>query len=77
MDFLGIPQSHGSKAMIVLGVCELLGRLLTSLLGDRFKGKFLPIFGVCSLVLSGLNIFGSFATNFTHMVIFVAGMCRN
>ena len=74
MDVLGIPQSQSSTAMSVVGCCEVVSRLLTSYVGDYFKGKILYLYAVCAFILCLQNALGSLAYTFTQLTIYGAGM---
>ena len=73
MDVLGIPQWKASRAMSLIGACEVVSRLVTSYLGDRVKGKILYVYVICSLVLMLQNGLGSMATTFNYLLIYAAG----
>ena len=77
MDALGIPQSHSSKAMAVIGISEMTSRLITSYVGDYFKGKILYVYVCCSVALCVQNVLGSFATSFTELLVYAAGIPIN
>lgn len=73
MVILGIDQENAARAMTILGVCELVSRFLMSYFGDRFKGRFIQIYVICTTCLCIQNILGYFATNYRHMIAFASG----
>lgn len=73
MHTLGIPQSQASNAMIVVGACEVVSRVLTSYCGDYVKGKILYVYVAFAFALGVQNALGSLAYSYTHLVIYAAG----
>jgi len=73
MEVLGIPQRQSSEAMAVAGSCEVFSRLLTSYIGDYFKGKILYMYVLCCVLLCIQNALGTMAYTFTHLAIYAAG----
>lgn len=72
MTTLKISQLKASRGMILTAVFELITRFVTSALGDRAKGKFIPIYACCCAVLSIITGLWSLATTFTTVIIFGA-----
>ncbi|KAK2157441.1 hypothetical protein LSH36_191g01053 [Paralvinella palmiformis] len=74
MEVLGIPQRQSSEAMAVAGSCEVFSRLLTSYIGDYFKGKILYMYVLCCVLLCIQNALGTMAYTFTHLAIYAAAL---
>lgn len=70
---MGIEPSKAASAMSAVGVCELISRLLTSYIGDYFKGKILYAYVLFTFLLAIQNALGSLAYNYTQVVIYGAG----
>ncbi len=73
MDVLDIPQEKASQAMMAVGICEVVSRLVTSYLGDYIKGRILYVYVVFCLILGLQNALGSLAYTYLHLVIYSAG----
>ncbi|XP_070576548.1 monocarboxylate transporter 14-like [Ptychodera flava] len=73
MTTIGIPELRGAFALTIMGIADLLGRITTSLVGDRLP--FHVIYLYClSYVVMALSIFSLLLiTSFSGMVIFVSG----
>ncbi|XP_070576544.1 monocarboxylate transporter 2-like isoform X2 [Ptychodera flava] len=73
MTTIGISELRGAFALTVMGIADLLGRITTSLVGDRLP--FHVIYLYClSYVVMALSIFSLLLiTSFSGMVIFVSG----
>ena len=76
MEVMDIPQSNGATCMIIIGVFELVSRLLTSWLGDYAKGKILYFYIGFMLALCAQNVLGYFSTGFFHIVLYGTGKSR-
>ncbi len=74
MDSLGIAQAHSADSMMVLGGCETLSRLTTAATAGYIKGRLLLLYITCTLGLTLLNILSYFAYNYTHLLIYSAGI---
>ncbi len=74
MTTLSIPQSHASIAMSVMGATELVSRIITSYVGDYFKGYMLMMYIVFTSALAITNFLAYLATTFTHLLIYGIGM---
>jgi len=72
MESLGISQKQASNAMILYGACEVVSRLMTSYLGDKFKGRALHLYVVCTLLLCVQNGIGSMAYTYVHLLVYCA-----
>jgi len=79
MDILDITQWDASRAMSLVGFCELVSRAATSYIGDRFKGRIIPIYVMCTMCLCLQNIFGAFANTYNQLLIYAIGtvLCVN
>ena len=73
MVVLGISQSKASNAMAIFGAFEIVSRLITSYVGDYFKGRILYAYVAFSLCLSVLNFVAAYAHNFGHMLAYGVG----
>ena len=74
MEAMGIEPSKAASAMSIVGVCELVSRLITSYLGDYIKGKILYTYVLFTFLLAIQNALGSLAHNYTQIIIYGAGM---
>ena len=68
MVVLGISQSNASSSMAIFGAFEIVSRLVTSYVGDYFKGRILYAYVGFSLSLSVLNFVGAHAYTYSHML---------
>ena len=74
MDSLGIAQAHSADSMMVVGGCETLSRLLTAATAGYIKGRLLLLYITCTAGLTILNVLSYFAYNYTHLLIYSAGI---
>ena len=74
MESMGIDQSKAASAMSVVGVCELVSRIITSYVGDYVKGKILYAYVVFTFLLAIQNAMGSLAYNYKHVMLYGAGI---
>ena len=74
MEAMGIEPSKAASAMSVVGVCELVSRIITSYLGDYIKGKILYTYVLFTFLLAVQNALGSLASDYTQVVVYGAGM---
>ena len=73
MEAMGIEPSKAASAMSIVGVCELVSRIITSYLGDYIKGKILYTYVIFTFLLAVQNALGSFADNYTQIILYGAG----
>ena len=73
MANMGIHQSQASKAMVVMGTADLVGRATISYLGNHVKGFMLHIYSAICLVLCVANVLAYFATSLKYLICYVAG----
>ncbi|CAD5121265.1 DgyrCDS9796 [Dimorphilus gyrociliatus] len=72
MTTLGISQLKASRGMILTAVFELITRFVTSALGDRAKGRFIPIYAFCCAFLCIITGLWSLVTTFAGTMVFGA-----
>ena len=73
MVLLGIPQSHAARAMSLIGLCDFVGILLMSCLGDSLKGRLLHASAGFALVHCAVNALGSMAHTYEQLLVYCAG----
>ena len=78
MVLINIEQSRAAWLMTLLGVLELIARVLMSVFGDYIKGRVLYACIVCSVGMAVLHAVAAQANTFVHMLIYViskSGIC--
>ncbi|XP_070576842.1 monocarboxylate transporter 10-like isoform X2 [Ptychodera flava] len=73
MTTIGIPEFQGALTLTAMGVTDLLGRTISSLIGDRIPFHVVYLYPLSSLVMA-LGIFSLLMiSSFPGMVIFASG----
>ncbi len=73
MDVLHIPQVAASRAMMIVGGCELASRLVASYVGDYIKGRLMVVYVIFCVVLGIQNAVCSQAYTYIHLLLYAAG----
>ncbi|CAD5112142.1 DgyrCDS1381 [Dimorphilus gyrociliatus] len=74
MTSIGISQAIASLGMVIIYIGEFLSRLLTALLGDKLKGKFLLLYTILTSLLSIISFFGSYTYNYTTVILYASAI---
>ena len=75
MVVINIEQSQAAWLMTLLGILELVARVLMSVLGDYIKGRVLYVCIFCSVGLCILHAVAAYATTFLHMLVY--SICKS